>query len=83
MVKKCLPGAARSLTPTVLPLSAARLVTPAALEPTSRTQPPCELPMIFTSKPASNGLSQRWIIPTAASALPVAMDSSSWSVDPL
>jgi hypothetical protein len=58
-------------------------VTPAAFDPTSRTQPPCELPMILTSKPASSGLSQRWIMPTAASALPVAIDSSSWSVEPL
>ena len=56
---------------------------PASFTPTRRTQPPCELPTIFTSKPDSSGLSQRWIMPTAASALAVASDSSNWSVEPV
>ena len=83
MEKKFLPGAARSGTPMVLPFRLCSVVAPVALAPISRTQPPCELPISLTSKPASSGLSQRWIMPTAASALPVASDSSNWSVLPV
>jgi hypothetical protein len=46
-------------------------------------QPPCELLTSFTSKPDSSGLIQRWIMPTPASALVVAIDSSNWSVEPV
>ncbi len=40
------------------------------------------LPTIFTSKPVSSGLSQRWMRPAPTSALPVASASSNWSEEP-
>jgi hypothetical protein len=45
-------------------------------------QPPWIPAAILTSKPPSNGFSQRNAMPTPASALAVAMASSSWSVEP-
>src|SRR5689334_6498111 len=65
-----------------LPRSDSRLSIFAALEPRSRMQPPCTPVVSRTSKPCSSGLSQRRANPKPASALPVAIASSNWSVEP-
>ena len=52
------------------------------LAPRSRMQPPCTPAAMRTSNPCSSGLSQRSAMPIPASALPVAMASSSCSVEP-
>src|SRR5437879_5410243 len=75
-------GLAWSLMAMVLPRSDSRLVMLAALDPSSRMQPPCTPAVIRTSNPCSNGLSQRRAIPMPASALPVAIASRSCSVEP-
>ena len=80
--KKLRSGAARSVMPIVLPLRSEILVMPLPGAENRRMQPPWIPAAILTSKPPSRGFSQRSAMPTPASALPVAMASSSWSVDP-
>jgi len=80
--KKFFAGLAWSLIAIDLPRSDSRLSIFADLEPRSRMQPPCTPAVIRTSNPCSSGLSQRSAIPTPASALPVAIASSSCSVIP-
>ena len=82
MAKKFLSGAPRSATPTVLPFSLRQRVIPLSFDASRRMQPPWVAVVMRTSKPCSSGFSQRNAMPTPASALPVAIASSNWSVDP-
>ena len=82
MEQKFFAGLAWSLMAMDLPRNDSRLVMLAALDPSSRMQPPCTPAVIRTSNPCSNGLSQRRAIPMPASALPVAIASRSCSVEP-
>ncbi len=82
MAKKFLSGAPRSATPTVLPFRSCSLVIPLPGAATSRMQPPWMPVVMRTSNPCSSGFSQRSAMPTPASALPVAIASSNWSVEP-
>ena len=59
----------------ILPLRSASSLMPEGVRST-RIQPPCGLAAILTSKPCSRGFSHRSAMPTAASALPVAIASS-------
>src|ERR1043165_6315811 len=82
MEQKFFAGLAWSLIAMDLPRSDSRLVIPADFDPRSLMQPPCTPAAIRTSNPCSNGLSQRNAMPIPASALPVAIASSSCSVEP-
>src|SRR6516162_4142121 len=82
IAEKFLAGPAWSLIPIALPRSDSRLSIFATLEPRSRMQPPWTPVVMRTSKPCSSGLSHRRANPKPASALPVAIASNNWSVDP-
>ncbi len=82
MEKKFLSGAPRSATPTTLPFRCSSEVMPLPLADSSRMQPPWIPVVMRTSNPCSSGFSQRSAMPTPASALPVAIASSNWSVEP-
>jgi hypothetical protein len=80
--KQFLSGAAMSLAPITFPFRSSSRVMPLALAASSRMQPPWIAVLMRTSKPCSSGLSQRSAMPTPASALPEAIASSNWSVEP-
>nr|VXZ83773.1 Uncharacterised protein [Klebsiella pneumoniae] len=79
--EEVLSGPAMSVTPMVCPFRLSRPPNGESLAVSRFRQPPWVPAVSLTSKPCSSAFSQRSAIPTPASALPVAIASSSTSVE--